>query len=101
MGDLSPEAAEQRKRDRDLQELKNWISNLTFGFFDDATGKIVTHITVAELRKPNIAVLQHEFNPQFVPWSVIRKQKQLASILEDRRREMPKKENLSRVSGKI
>jgi PIN domain len=93
VGDLSPEAAEQRKRDRELQELKNRLPNLTFGFFDDTTGQIVTHITAAESGKPNIDVLQHEFNPQFVPWSVIKRRERLANLLEDGRRQIPK-ENL-------
>ena len=88
VGDLSPEAAEQRKRDREFQELKNRIPNLTFGFVDDATGKGVTHITVMESRKPNIDVIQGYFNSQFVPASVLKKQKKLADILEDRRQQI-------------
>jgi PIN domain len=88
VGDLSSEAAEQRKRDRELQELKNRIPNLTIGFVDETTGKVVAHITVTESMQPNIDVIQGFFNSQFVPASVLRKRKKLADILEDRRHQI-------------
>jgi hypothetical protein len=78
VGDLSPEAAEQRKRDRELQELKNRIPRLTVGFFDEAKGQAVQHATVRQLGAQNSEILTQAFNEQFVPMQVIEARKRLA-----------------------
>src|SRR5216683_1178747 len=83
VGDLSPEAAEQRKRDRELQELKNRIPTLTVGFFDAAEDKIVQYITVQQLRAQNSEILTQAFNEQFVPLQVIEARKRLDDVLKN------------------
>jgi len=82
-GDLSPEAAEQRKRDRELQELKNRIPNLTVGFFNATKDKIVQHTTVQHLRVQNSEILTQAFNEQFVPVQVIEARKRLNDVLKN------------------
>jgi hypothetical protein len=81
--DFSTEAIEQRRKDRELQELKNRLPKLTFGFFEAATGNIVQHIAAPQSRTQDIGVLTQAFNPQFVPVQVIERRQRLDDILKN------------------
>lgn len=81
--DFSTEASERRRMERELQELKNRLLKLTFGFFEDATGKIVQYLTASRSKVQNIEVLTRAFNSQFVPVQVMERRQQLDRILKD------------------
>lgn len=81
--DFSTEAVEQRRRDRELQELKNRLPQLTFGFLEVATGKIVPHTVAAKSKTQNMDILTRAFDPQFVPVQVVERQQQLDNILKN------------------
>lgn len=85
--DFSPEAAEQRKKDRELQELKNRLPQLSFGFVDAATGTIVQH-TTQPLSAPSsetqgIDVLTQAFNAQFTLVQVVERRRQFDDFIKD------------------
>lgn len=81
--DFSDEAKERRKLERELQELKNRLPKLTFGFFEETTGKIVQYTTAPRSSEQNSDALAQAFDSQFVPTPVIKQQQRLDSILQD------------------
>jgi hypothetical protein len=83
VGDLSPEAAEQRKRDRELQELKNRLPKLTFGFSENTSRNIVPYIIAPRSREQNSEVLTQAFNAEFVPVQVIERRQHLDQLLKE------------------
>ena len=83
LGDFSTEASERRRLERELQELKNRIPKLTFGFFDATTRTIVPYITAPRSKTQNIEVLTQAFDEQFAPVQVIERKQQLDRILKD------------------
>src|SRR3989440_1500137 len=83
LADFSTEALERRRLERELQELKNRLPKLTFGFFEDATRKIVPYTTAPRPKVQNIEVLTQAFDSQFVPAQVIERRQRLDRILKD------------------
>jgi predicted ribonuclease YlaK len=83
LADFSTEAVERRRLERELQELKNRLPKLTFGFFEDTTRKIVSYTTAPRSRVQNIEVLTQAFDSQFVPVQVIERKQRLDRILKD------------------
>jgi len=85
--DFSTEAAEQRRKDRELQELKNRLPKLTFGFFEAATGKIAQNIarplSAPQSETQGIDVLTQAFNPQFVPVQVAERRQRFDDFIKD------------------
>jgi rRNA-processing protein FCF1 len=83
LADFSTEAVERRRLERELQELKNRLPKLTFGFFEDATRKIVPYTTAPLSKVQNIEVLTQAFDSQFVPVQVIERKQRLERILKE------------------
>jgi len=83
LADFSTEASERRRLERELQELKNRLPKLTFGFSEDATGKIVPYISAPRSKAQNIEVLIQAFDSQFVPVEVIERRQLLEVILRE------------------
>ena len=83
LADFSTEALERRKLERELQELKNRQPKLTFGFFEDATRKVVPYTTALRSKAQNIDVFTQAFDSQFVPVQVIERKQRLEGILKD------------------
>ena len=83
LADFSTEALERRRLERELQELKNRLPKLTFGFFEDATRTIVPYTTAPRSKVQNIEVLTQAFDSQFVPVQVIERKQRLDRILKD------------------
>jgi len=83
LADFSTEAVERRRLERELQELKNRLPQLTFGFFEDATRKIVPYTTAPRSKVQNIEVLTQAFDSQFVPVQVIERKQRLERILKE------------------
>jgi hypothetical protein len=85
--DFSTEAAEQRKKDRELQELRNRLPALTFGFFEATTGNIVQHTTLPlsapKSETQEIDVLTQAFNAQFAPVQVADRRQQFDDFIKD------------------
>ncbi len=83
LADFSTEASERRKLERELQELKNRLPKLTFGFFEDGTRKIVPYTTSPRSKGHNTEVLTQAFDSQFVPVQVIERRQRLECILKN------------------
>ncbi|GHO89178.1 PIN domain-containing protein [Dictyobacter formicarum] len=81
--DFSTEAIERRKLERELQELKNRLPKLTFGFFETKTEKIVSYITAPRSKVQNDKVLAQAFDSQFVPMQVIDRKQKLDHLLRE------------------
>lgn len=81
--DFSTEALERRRMERELQELKNRLPRLTFGFFEDSARKIMPYITAPRSKMQNIEVLTQAFDAQFVPVQLIERRQRLTLILKE------------------
>lgn len=82
LADFSTEAVERRRLERELQELKNRLPKLTFGFFENATRKIGSYTTAPRPQVQNNEVLAQAFNSQFVPVQVIERRQHLDRLLK-------------------
>src|SRR5260370_13357688 len=83
LADFSTEAVERRRLERELQELKNRLPKLTFGFFENATRKIVPYTNTPRSQVQNSEMLTQAFDSQFVPVQVIERKQQLTRILKE------------------
>ncbi len=85
--DFSLEAAEQRRKDRELQELKNRLPKLEIGFPNEDEGKLEKHMILPlpakDTLSQNVEVLSKAFNEQYIPINVANSRKRLESIAKD------------------
>lgn len=83
LADFSTEAVERRRLERELQELKNRLPKLMFGFVEDATSKIVPFTTASRSKTQNSEILKQAFDSRFVPVQVIERRQRLDRILKE------------------
>ena len=85
--DFSLEAAEQRRKDRELQELKNRSPKLEIGFPNEDEGKLEKHMILplpaTGTLSQNVEVLSKAFNEQYIPINVANSRKRLEGIARD------------------